>query len=791
MMYILALLASGTAAADQVPNSSFEQMNGDTVSEWKPTTFGGEATFGVGNEGHTGSHCVTITSARGADAAYMVMVPVEGDSVYRVSGWVKTENVGSNGGFGALINIHNKEPVRSDAVVGTKGWTKVSAEFRTAANESRVQVNCLLGGFGNATGTAMFDDISVEKVTIPASSPVVVHANDPMHPASKYLYSQFIEHLGRCIYGGIWSEMLEDRKFFYNIDGRSAWRRPGRPTPGWEGQKDPPFDILVASPWVIEGDKAMVTKTKTKWRLDPVLTLDASKGNVGISQDRLGTKAGKGYEGHFTARGNGTVMIWLDGGGKKASATVKISGNDFKKGGYVFKGVGSDENAKFGVTVTNGKVDLAAVSLMPDDNVEGFRADTLALLKELHSPMYRWPGGNFASGYDWRDGIGDPDKRPTFRNPAWTGIDTNDMGTHEFMRFCKLVDTEPLLVANTGFGDPYTAGQWVQYCNGSTDTAMGKWRAENGSRAPFNVKWWGVGNEMFGSWQLGYMDLNQYKIKHRWTAEKMLQQDPNLELVGVGDANSNFSVEMLRSDRDSMNVISEHLYCQDRSDVRDLVDQMTGRIKNIADKHRTYRQTIPALKDNPIRVSLDEWNYWYGPYIYGELGTAYSLKDGLGIAAGLHQLYRDADIYEIAMYAQTVNVIGCIKTTKTDAWMETTGEVLALYNREFGKLPVKVDNDHLIQGVDVCAAKTEDGKYFTVSIVNSTSSPVSVPVSFEGVVLKGEGQSWTMSGSNPLATNDTKDHKRVSFKPGMINGVPSKLDVPGYGVRLYRFPIGS
>ena len=80
------------------------------------------------------------------------------------------------------------------------------------------------------------------------------------------------------------------------------------------------------------------------------------------------------------------------------------------------------------------------------------RADTLALLKELNSPVYRWPGGNFVSGYDWRDGVGDRDRRPPRKNPAWTGVEHNDFGLHEFMAFCRLVDTEPLVVVNTGLG---------------------------------------------------------------------------------------------------------------------------------------------------------------------------------------------------------------------------------------------------------------------------------------------------------------------------------------------------
>jgi alpha-N-arabinofuranosidase len=108
---------------------------------------------------------------------------------------------------------------------------------------------------------------------------------------------------------------------------------------------------------------------------------------------------------------------------------------------------------------------IGTASLMPDDNVEGLRADTLALLKELRAPIYRWPGGNFVSGYDWRDGIGDRDRRPPRTNPAWTGVEHNDFGMHEFIRFCQLVGTEPWITVNTGFGDAYSAAAQLEYCN--------------------------------------------------------------------------------------------------------------------------------------------------------------------------------------------------------------------------------------------------------------------------------------------------------------------------------------
>ena len=161
---------------------------------------------------------------------------------------------------------------------------------------------------------------------------------------------------------------------------------------------------------------------------------------------------------------------------------------------------------------------VGTVSLMPADNVRGMRADTLALLKQLDATMYRWPGGNFVSGYDWRDGIGDRDRRPPRKNPAWTGVEHNDFGLDEFIDFCREIGAEPVIAVNTGFGDDYSAAQEVEYCNRGTDTIGGSWRAKNGHKKPYGVKYWCVGNEMFGPWQLGFMQLSQYVQKHNRVA---------------------------------------------------------------------------------------------------------------------------------------------------------------------------------------------------------------------------------------------------------------------------------
>ena len=345
---------------------------------------------------------------------------------------------------------------------------------------------------------------------------------------------------------------------------------------------------------------------------------------------------------------------------------------------------------------------------MPADNVEGFRPDVLGLLRRLNSPIYRWPGGNFVSGYDWRDGLGDPDKRPPRKNPAWQGVEHNDVGVQEFMRFCELIGTEPYVTVNSGQGNETLAADEVEYFNGAGRSPMGKLRARNGHPAPWGVRFWSIGNEMYGDWQLGSMPLQDYRKQHNRFAQAMRAKDPAIKLVarrrgrrpGARDAR-----ELAPTPWTTSASISTSSPSPGRSSHVSLAPR---EVKRIADAHRKYRQTIPALKGKDIPVALDEWNYWYGPHVYGELGTQYFLKDALGVAAGLHEYFRHSDIIFMANYAQTVNVIGAIKTSKTAAVLDSTGVVLELYRNHFGTIPVKVAGAP--QPLDVAAAWLDAGR---------------------------------------------------------------------------------
>ena len=539
---------------------------------------------------------------------------------------------------------------------------------------------------------------------LPAAQAVDVEVNtrETGAPISKYIYGQFIEHLGRCIYGGIWSEMLEDRKFYYPVTGEApAWEmfKPGDRS--WDGEGHP-YELLMRSPWMVIGPKhgvRMVTEHSYVGDHTPRIQTPGDGQRAGIFQERLGLVAGRDYLGRVVLAGEisaGPVsvsLVWGGGANDRQTVTIGEISGEYRKYPLRFTAGRSTDSGRLEITASGkGSYLVGTVSLMPADNISGWRADTVALLKRLDSPVYRWPGGNFVSGYDWRDGIGDPDRRPPRKNPAWKGIEHNDVGIHEFLFLCREIGAEPFVALNTGLGGISEAAEEVEYMNGGPDTRLGKLRAENGHPAPFGVKWLAIGNEMYGDWQLGHMPLSEYVRKHNRVVDAIREVDPSVKPIGVGAAGE-WSQQMLTTCADHMDLISEHLYWQDKDNVVDHAGQVTAKIREVAEAHRKYRRELDSLAGKDIRIAMDEWNFWYGPNEYGELGTRYFLQDGLGIAAGLHEFFRNSDIYYMANYAQTVNVIGAIKTTKTNAEMETTGLVLQLYRERFGDVPVKVSGD--------------------------------------------------------------------------------------------------
>ena len=751
-----------------LPNGSFETLGNGTPENWQKQVWAGSAELSVADEAKDGKRCVVVQSVNGADAAWVTIASVTPFSRYRLTAWVRTEGVQPSDGQGALLNLHTR-PERTQALVGDNDWTEVSMEFDTGSDDD-VQINCILGYFGLAKGTAWFDDVRLVRLSSRQLSPsITIDASKRGEPISKYIYGQFIEHLGRCIYGGIWAEMLEDRKFCLAVgDKESPWRTVGA------------ADITMDRNKPFVGDHT------------PAVRLPGGE-SAGLAHAGLTVVSAKRYVGRIWLRGDATAapvhvsLVWGERPDERDTLEVKKLSTNYEKYPLRFTSHGDTSAARLEIVSSgSGSFHVGCASLMPEDNVRGLRRDTLRLLKDLNAPIYRWPGGNFVSGYDWREGIGDPDRRPPRRNPAWSGLEHNDFGTHEFLDLCREIGTEPLIVVNTGFGDANSAAAWVEYVNGSPDTPMGRLRVVNGRKEPWGVVWWGIGNEMYGNWQLGHMALGQYVVKHNEVVKKMRAVDPSIKTIGVG-AVGEWSKQMLTHCADSMDLISEHFYCGARVGVMSHVAQIRDNVHAKAVAHREYRRQITALQGKDIRIAMDEWNYWYGPDVFGEIGTRYFHKDALGIAVGLHEFFRNTDIIAMANYAQTVNVIGAIKTTPTAAAFDTTGLVLKLYRQHYGTIPLVLDGS--AEPLDVAAALTEDGKKLTLGIVNPTGQPQSLRLAWTGLDVTGGGVRYVIRHDDPMAYNEPGVEPRVFIVEEQVERPGSYIEVPSYSIVLYVLPV--
>jgi alpha-N-arabinofuranosidase len=313
---------------------------------------------------------------------------------------------------------------------------------------------------------------------------------------------------------------------------------------------------------------------------------------------------------------------------------------------------------------------------------------------------------------------------------------------------------------------------------------------------------------MFGPWQLGFMQMQHYTLKHNTVADAMRKADPGVVLTAVGDletinkqhdpdqvkSGKTCSHIMLEECADHMELLSEHFYqgrvpwTQDgRVDVLAHVGLLKNAIRKKAEGHRKLQASLPNLKGRIIPIAMDEWNYWHREYVYGELGCIYDLADGLGVAAGLHEFFRQSDIIQMAHYAQTVNVIGAMKTTRTRAEMETTGLVLQLYRAHYGQVPLRLEQE--FGGCDVAAALTKDGKTLTIGVMNPADSEAELVPNLAGGTFSGPVTRWHITGPSPTAHNSPGQARVVNIQRTDGLTAAASLSVPPLSCAVFSIPL--
>ncbi len=329
----------------------------------------------------------------------------------------------------------------------------------------------------------------------------------------------------------------------------------------------------------------------------------------------------------------------------------------------------------------------------PLSDAQGYRKDVIEAVRNLHVSLLRWPGGNFSSNYHWMDGIGPRNDRPKRLEMAWHTIEDNRFGTHEFLDYVEMLAIEPYVCANFGTGAWLEAQQWVEYCNLNEDTAMTQLRKKNGRDKPWGVKYWGLGNEMDGPWQMGHRSAEDYGKFALEGAKLMKWTDPTIKLVAAGSSNYNPNADWVGWNRTVLSYLknhadylSMHLYV---GNPRDNYESFLASSLNLADKIETAEGTIRgAMVGEPKRniyIAWDEWNVWYRARGAGKesgrriLEEHYNLEDALVVATLLNTFVNHSHIVKIANLAQLVNVIAPIFTGEKSLFLQTTYYPLQLF----------------------------------------------------------------------------------------------------------------
>jgi len=657
-------------------------------------------------------------------------------------------------------------------------------------------------------------------------------------PINPYLYGYFLENLGTMWYGGLWAEMLTDRKFYYPITAETQTAgRPGGGRFGFFGERWHPLG--PGTRVVMDAEHAYAGSHS------PSVALDAGTAR-GIQQSGLPLEQGKAYTGHVVLsadRGSRVQvsLVWGSGAGDRQTVTIRSPSAAYKSFPFSFQAGADTEDGRLEISATGtGTMHIGAVSLMPADNVEGFRPDLIAELKKVRPTYIRW-GGNFSSGFDWHDAIGDRDKRPPRFDHAWGRVVQNDMGTFEVIELCKLLGAELDIGINAGFGDANSAAEWVEYVNGSQDTYWGHRRAEDGHPAPFGITWWGIGNEMYGQWQLGHMAIDDYVIKHNMIADKIKQVDPNVKIVASGatifetgttarhhrrplpstrpyayGSPEDWSGQLLEHSAKNLDWISEHIYAvPDQAfdegiqefwptydPVQDQLRRIPNRVKGAVEAWQEYHKRMPYLDTMDIHMALDEWSAG------GVRGGPGEMLGALAVAMTMNEMFRYSGVWQMSAYTGLTSVVAYDRTLAKPE-LRANGRLFELYHDHLGTIPVHVggsspqpelrgtvgvDKPSESSGsptypLDVAATLSADRKTLSVSVSNPSASDMSLRLDVHGGTPSRAGKVWTLSQKDPNARTMPGGPPAATVVSSSVSDSGAVLTIPAFTIRLYQFQL--
>jgi alpha-L-arabinofuranosidase len=656
----------------------------------------------------------------------------------------------------------------------------------------------------------------------------------------------FIEHIGSLVYRSLWSEMLDDRKFYFPISSKIA---PPPTGPRF-------FRMMALRLWRPVGPDSIVVMDKRDpfvGEQSPRISLSASTPH-GIRQAGLALVGGRRYTGYIYLRGDpgarvSVALIWGRATGDRVTARFAPLTGAYQRFRFDVSPGADTADGTFEITgMGSGSFHIGTVSLMRADNVDGFRPDTIALLRQLHSGFWRFPGGNFTADFNWYDSVGDRDRRPPVFDDAWNAVQSNDVGLDEFMTLCRLLGAAPYITVNAGFGDAHSAADEVEYMNGSTATRFGALRARNGHPQPYHVTFWNIGNEPYGPWELGRTDLKYYVLKHNDFTRAMRKVDPSITLLASAAMPDEMTIEGVAHD---MHIGSDEVpYCSDadwtcgflehswgyfdgitehwyaRAGMRfDLARARKGlRINNMEAGYVPAQESVLEWVRAPsdrVRLKAEEWQEYerrFPPMLqkktflsideYAYTGAPANLKLSLAYAMALNEMLRHTDFLRMSAFTMGVSTLDFDATAAT---LNTTGLLFKLYGEHLGAglLPVAVSGNSpqpetrfplpgetirreagtATYPLDVFAALTADREYLTVAVVNATDAAQPLALDVRGASLTGRSQLWEMTGATLAAANRLGQKPEAQVREIAMDQARAPLSVPPRSVDIYRFPV--
>lgn len=442
----------------------------------------------------------------------------------------------------------------------------------------------------------------------------------------------------------------------------------------------------------------------------------------------------------------------------------------------------------------------------PLSDEDGLRTDVLDAMRKIKVPILRWPGGCFVSSYHWKDAVGE--RRIPLFDKAWRVEDPNDFGTDEYIKLCRKIGCEPYICTNAGTGTAEEMSDWVEYCNLESEGQYAKWRIANGYEDPHNVKYWSIGNENYGVWEIGAKSSKEWGRLVCESAKMIKHVDPLTELSAAALADIDWNVNLLKNSGQFLDWISLHEYWDMIHQTNDCADYEASMAytENIGSAVDKVRGLLTAMGfEKQIKIAFDEWNLrgWYHPnvhtikqgvtkeeYLYprddNDDNTLYTMADAVFTACFLNMCNRNCDIVGMANFAPIVNTRGCIYTHKDGIVLRSTYYVFDLYVNYLGdmvldsweeenpvaQMKAKDGEPRQIEMLDTVVTAFRDKPGYAVAAVNKDAAhtqDIRLDLEAEGSVslhyICGES---TESYNDVGHTEVTVLHKELgAYTPGM------------------------